>query len=754
MIAKTFLSFFLSIGFCIALAQSPIPAIIPQPQQLSVLKGNFTFSGATQIIEPPKALMAAHQELMQQAAGLPASGPKNQIVFVVDKKILSAEGYRLNVAPNKIEIAVSELPGAFWAVSSLRQLIAQQNPQAKSKKSVIKIPAVQIIDEPKFAWRGLHLDVARHFFDLPYLEKLIDRMAFYKLNKFHFHLTDDQGWRIEIKKYPQLTQKGAWRTFNRHDTVCMDLAKTNPDFALPQKHIKMVNGQKMYGGFYTQEQIRRLISYAADKGIEIIPEIDMPGHMMIATQLMPWLTAKGSAGFGKSFSEPLCPCKETSFEFAENVMAEIAALFPSKYIHLGADEVEKDSWKTLPECADLMKREGLASVEELQSYFVRRMEKFFHAKGKKLIGWDEILEGGASSTATIMYWRGWVKDAPKKSMANGNNIIMTPTGYCYFDAKQDDETVKILYGFDPLYFAPSASDVPKVLGVQGNVWTEYIPSENRLEYMVFPRLLALAEVGWGKPSNNWAQFDDRLKVHHKIMDAMKIRYRIPDISGFVEKSVFIDSAILKVVKPNDGMVVRYTTDGTVPTLSSPVLPPSLTVKNSTSFKLAGFNANGNRGDIHAVTYEQQTYRKADVVSNLAPALAYSYYVGNYKSVSQLADKDLADTGFVSTVAIPMQQAAPAFGLKLKGYFYAPVDGVYGFALRSDDGSQMSLGGRLLVDNDGLHSSQVKTAQVALEKGYHPIEIRFIEGGGGYSLKLECQPPNGMFSEISSAQLFH
>lgn len=752
------IKFFILLLWCAKLAgaqQSASYALIPKPLKITSAPGSFAWRGSTKITVAKGSadLVPALNELKAIASAIKTKSTQaNAIVLRKDASIRAEEGYRLTVGQKQIEIRVAGLPGAFWAISSLKQLVGTEAFASNGK--TIKVPCLAIEDQPRFAWRGMHLDVSRHFFDLPYLRKMIDRMAYYKFNKFHLHLTDDQGWRIEIKKYPELTAKGAWRTLNNQDSACLELAKTNPDFALPEKHFKTIDGERKYGGFYTQEEMRALIAYASDRGIEIIPEIDMPGHMMAATQLMPWLTTQGKSGMAKNFSEPLCPCKETTFEFAENVFSEIAVLFPSRYIHLGADEVEKESWKYLPECEELMKREGLKSVDELQSYFVRRMEKFFNSKGKKLIGWDEILEGGVSSTATVMYWRSWVKDAPKIAAAKGNHVIMTPSAYCYFDYKQDNETIKTLYGFNPLAFGLDAKEHENVIGVQANIWTEYIPTENRLEYMIFPRMLALAEVGWGTADADWTNFNSRLQSQTKLLDAMHINYRMPDILGFTEKSVFVDSAYLSVEKPFADMLIRYTTDGTVPSQSSKILPSQLLVKTSTRFNVAGFSKTGYRGDVYTIDYEKQAYLQPENINNLQKGLRFYYYPVFYKNTKAINEKDLATEKIAKAIEIPISQTAPSFATRHVGYFYAAETGVYSFALRSDDGSVLKIGGNVLIDNDGMHSSVEKSAQIALEKGYHPFELFFVEGGGGYTLQLQCKTPKGKLEDVNEAVFFH
>ncbi|MES2419527.1 MAG: family 20 glycosylhydrolase [Bacteroidota bacterium] len=731
-------------------------AIIPQPVKLTPMSGNFLWNRATTIMMQGKAkdFEPALNELqaISQMLSTPSTVIVNKILLKSDPSISAAEGYRLSIKKQEILISSASVEGAFWAIATLKQLIGAS--LFKQSQTLLRVPCAEIEDQPRFAWRGMHLDVSRHFFDMPFLHKMIDRMAYYKFNKFHLHLTDDQGWRIEIKKYPELTAKGAWREMNAQDSACIALSKTNPDYAIPEKHFKIIDGKRMYGGFYTQQELRELISYAANKGIEIIPEIDMPGHMMAATRLMPWLAANGKGGQAKDFSEPLCPCKETTFEFAENVFTEIAALFPSKYIHLGADEVEKNSWKNIPECEALMTKEGLKSVDELQSYFVRRMEKFFNSKGKKLIGWDEILDGGVSSTATMMYWRTWVPDAPKHAASKGNDVIMTPGEFCYFDAQQDGSSLQKVYSFDPYQYNLSEAEKKYIIGVQANVWTEYIPSERRLEYMVFPRLLAMAEVAWHNGNEDWPEFNQRMQQHWPLMDAMNINYRLPDLTGFTTQSVFVDQAILRINQPQVGLTIRYTTDGTFPVMDSKIFPGNLLITKPVNLKVAGFRPNGNRGDIFTINYEQQHYLKPASLDSPQKGLKFAYYPKFYKTVYAIDQQFPAKEAITNGVEIPVQNLAASFALRYIGYFYAAKTGIYSFSLRSDDGSVLKIGNKTLIDNDGLHAALEKSAEIALEQGYHPLELLFIEGGGGYTLKLQYKAPDSVFKEVGASVLFH
>lgn len=736
------------------LSQEASYPIIPKPAQLENRPGKFDWYKNTVIRNGAGSAFADATKELQQITGALKTTTKrpNFILIKKDPSITAAEGYKLLVEPSQISILAANPEGAFWAISTLKQLIG--SPALKTGAAAYVVPAVNIADAPKFAWRGIHLDVSRHFFDMAYLRTFIDRMVLYKFNKFHIHLTDDQGWRIEIKKYPELTSKGAWRKMNGQDSVCLKLAKDNPDYNLPEKHFKTIDGERMYGGFYTQEEMRGLINYATARGVEIIPEVDMPGHMMAATKLMPWLTASGISQQGKTFSEPLCPCKETTYEFAENVFSEIFALFPSKYVHLGADEVEKDSWEKSEECKAMMKRENLKSVDELQSHFVHRMERFFNSKGKKMIGWDEILEGGVSPTATMMYWRAWVPKAPKHAAEKGLNMIMMPGEFCYFDAQQDGGSLKKVYGFDPYNYGFTKAEEKLVLGVQAGIWTEYIPSEARLEYMVFPRMQALSEVAWSNAPKDWTSFEKRMNAQYPFLDAMNINYRQPDLTGFSPKSVFVDQTVLKIINPLGTSVLRYTTNGTQPNVNSAVYNGQLLINKPTQVKIAAFRPNGKIGEVYTIDYDQQSYLKGVSLNKAEKGLRFSYYPKSYKTVTQINEADKKSDAITTAIEIPVKEQAPTFGTKHEGYFYAAEQGVYTFFLRADDGSNLYLNNKLLVDNDGLHSAIEKSAQIALGKGYHPFKLLFIEGGGGYTLSLDYVGPDGQRKTVNAADFSH
>lgn len=728
--------------------------IIPYPQQLQPQEGEFVISAKTKLVTPAafKNEAAQLQQLITQGIGkalLPAAKAGNgSIVFQQNDQLTGEEDYTLSISTTQLTVTAKTATGAFRAVETIRQLMPPSIEGVKTGKLLkIAIPAVQISDHPVYAWRGMHLDVSRHFFSVSYLKKYIDILALYKMNKLHLHLTDDQGWRIEIKKYPLLTQQGAWREFNNQDSACMVKAKTNPDMEIDKSHIIQRNGKTLYGGFYTQEQMKGIIAYATARHIEIIPEIDMPGHMMAAINSYPYLSCSGGAKWGKLFTTPICPCNETTFTFAEDVFNEIFALFPSQYVHLGADEVEKSSWEKSPNCEAVMKANNLKTVEELQSYFVKRMEKFFNSKGKKLIGWDEILEGGISPTAVLMYWRSWVPDAPIKAAKNGNFVIMTPGNPLYFDGIPDRNSISNVYHFDPIPKGLTADEAKYIIGAQANLWTEMIPSEKRADFMFMPRMTALAEVLWTHHSD-FDGYSQRLMTQYKRLDRLNVHYRMPDLDGFTEENVLVGKTVLNIAKPMPDMSIRYTTDGTAPDVHSAELPQNYIIPGKGTIKLAGFSPSGNRSDIYTLNYRQQSFFKPVTASGLQPGLKLEYYFAPFKSVTKISGKP-DSVFYVHNAIIPdsLGKGGQSFGATLTGYINVPATAVYSFFLTADDGANLYIDNEKVVDNDGWHAPMQKSGQIALQQGLHTFEIKFVEGGGGYTLKLEYRVNGGKIERI-------
>lgn len=515
--------------------------LVPWPQQVAALDSHYTVSERTRIglSDPGDAGLQRLgwfvSGLIENSIGFAptivaepiAEATPNVVALVLDASVVGDEAYHLAVAPSGVTVRASTAAGLYYGVQTLRQLLppdAETAPPARTRFRA-EIPAVEITDAPRFAYRGMHLDVARHFFPVDFVKAYIDLLALYKFNRFHWHLTDDQGWRIEIQRYPKLTEVGAYR----RETL-IGAYRDQP------RHF---DGQR-YGGFYTQDEVREIVRYAAERHITVIPEIELPGHATAALSAYPELACTDgpfeAATLWGVFEDIFCP-KEETFAFLEGVLAEVMALFPSEYLHIGGDEAPKKRWEESAVAQEVIRREGLADEHELQSYFIRRIERFLNANGRKLIGWDEIVEGGLSPTATVMYWRSWDAAPLREATRQGNNLIMTPNNTLYFDHYQADpsgeplafgglSTLEKVYAYEPVPEGFTAEQAKRVLGAQANVWTEYIETPEKVEYMVFPRLLALAEVVWSPAgARDWADFRTRLPLALQRLDARGVNYR-------------------------------------------------------------------------------------------------------------------------------------------------------------------------------------------------------------------------------------
>lgn len=755
MCKRFFLLSFITVIVTINLSRAQNLPLIPMPAHLIMGKGDFNISQQTTIVIPRGYFSSEADQLNQlmikglgKKLKVTHAHVSHAIQLVYDASITAPEAYGLEITSSKIIISAGSPAGIFHGVETIRQLLPAEIESGKTYKH-FSLPALKINDAPAYAWRGMHLDVSRHFFGISYLKKLVDLMSLYKMNKLHLHLTDDQGWRIEIKKYPLLTEQGAWRTFDKNDTACMKRSKDNPDFEIDGSHIIHRNGKTLYGGFYTQQQMKAFVAYAAARHVDIIPEIDMPGHMMAAINAYPYLTCNGENKWGTLFTRPICPCNESTFEFAENIFTEIMDIFPSEYIHIGGDEVDRSDWAKSPACKALMEREGIKDLPALQSYFINRMEKFFNAKGRKLIGWDEIIEGGISSTAKIMYWRTWVPDAPVKAVKNGNQVIMAPGEPLYFDNQPDQYSDYKVYHFNPIPKGLTREQAGLIIGGQACTWSEGIPSEKRADYMIMPRMTALAENLWTNQPDDYDSYTQRLTMQYKRLDALKVHYRLPDLPGMITENVFTDADTLSVKKPLGSMRIFYTTDNTLPSTSSTELKGQLIIKTSQTVKLAAFMPNGLRGDIYTLNYKKENYAEAVKAAETKPGLVCSYYKAFFKSSLLINGKP--DSVFTSnSITVPATVKAPSFGLQYRGYVDVPADGIYSFYLTCDDGGILKIAGGETVNNDGLHSAIEKNGQMALRKGLQPFALDFIEGGGGFTLKLKYSINGSAPQEIPSS----
>jgi hexosaminidase len=606
-------------------------SIIPQPDTLMAKTGSFTINAETRVIlQTNDAQTAAIAKLFTSQVALttgiklftevslpkvPRIDPKtkkvipvapltNAIVFVRPTIVLPDENYELSVDPNLVIVTASAAKGYFYALQSLFQLLP---PEIYSTTRVnnlqLKMPCVSIIDKPRYQHRGLMIDVGRHFMPISFIKKTIDLLAMHKMNVLHWHLTDDQGWRIEITKYPRLTQVGSVRS----ETVEGKMSYNQP----------LRFDGKPHSGFYTQDEIRDVVQYAQEKFITVVPEIEMPGHALAALAAYPELgCTNGPYGVAKIWGvieDVYCPTEKT-FKFIEDVLTEVMEIFPSKYIHIGGDECPKTSWKQSKFCQDLMKAQGLKDEHELQSYFIKRIDKFLTSKGRKLMGWDEILEGGLSPNATVMSWRGIQGgiDAARQK----HDVVMTPSPFVYIDYYQSHPateplaiggflTLEKVYSYEPTPTELKPEEAKYILGSQVNLWTEYVATPEYAEYMTFPRACALSEVTWTPSINkNFSDFGRRLETHFKRLDVLKVNYAksiydVKETSTPNKNNQTVDVKLEPFVRDAQ---VRYTLDYSKPTPNSPVFTGTQTFNKLTTIRAVVFRSSQEIGKEFIKTY--------------------------------------------------------------------------------------------------------------------------------------------------------
>ncbi|AFK03288.1 Glycoside hydrolase, family 20, catalytic core [Emticicia oligotrophica DSM 17448] len=605
-------------------------SIIPQPDTLIARSGTFAISSETRIIlqtndAPTAAVAKLLSSQIATTTGLELStevslpkatkvAPKtkkqiqttaftNAIVFVKSTRAMPEDAYELLVEPNFVKITASAAQGYFYALQTLFQLLpAEIYSTSKIAGLQLTIPCVSVVDKPRFQHRGFMLDVGRHFMPISFIKKTIDLLAMHKMNVLHLHLTEDQGWRIEIMKYPRLTQIGSTRS----ETVEGKMSYNQP----------LKFDGKEHSGFYTQNELRDLVKYAQDRFITVVPEIEMPGHALAALAAYPELGCSGGPyGVAKIWGvieDVYCPTEKT-FTFLEDVLTEVMDIFPSKYIHIGGDECPKITWQRSAFCQDLMKAQGLKDEHELQSFFIKRIDKFLTSKGRKLMGWDEILEGGLSPNATVMSWRGvqgGIEAAKQK-----HDVVMTPNSYVYIDYYQSHPITEPLaiggflplekvYSYEPVPTELTPEEAKHILGAQVNLWTEYVATPEQAEYMTFPRASALAEVAWTPSINkNFADFSRRVEKHFKRLEVMNVNYAksIFDVKETSTPNKANKTVEVKLEANINDAQVHYSLDFSKPTANSPVFLPQ-TFNKLTTVRAAVFRNGQQVGKEFVKTY--------------------------------------------------------------------------------------------------------------------------------------------------------
>ncbi len=739
-------------AFALFSASSASPSswpIIPWPTNLQAGHGFLTFSSQSSIIlnrNDPDFIQVAEylQARLRPATGWPweikplteSKSLRGHIFLrlLSSREDLGKEGYELRISPTHVLVDAASLAGIFYGLQTILQLfppeIESSSPLPGQRWS---LPLGRIIDQPRFRWRGFHLDVSRHFFPKEWIMKMLDVAARYKINVFHWHLTDDQGWRIEIKQYPRLTDIGAWRRETMED------------------------GQP-YGGFYTQEDIKEVVDYARRRFITVVPEIEMPGHCQAALAAYPALSCSGGpfkvATEWGVMNDVFCAGAEETFTFLENVLAEILELFPSPFIHIGGDEVPKLRWHNCARCQERIKQEGLRDESELQSYFIRRIEKFLNAQGRRLIGWDEILEGGLAPNAAVMSWRGMAGGI--EAARSGHDVVMSPTSHCYFDYYQGrvDEPKAIggflplekVYSFEPIPPGLSASEASHILGAQANLWTEYISSTDHAEYMLFPRLVALAEVVWSWKKKGLADFSRRLLNHYDRLTWLGINYRVPPPEGLGGRQIISGKIKVSLTTPLPGAKILYTLDGENPRPDSLNYTIPIDIWDNTILRAATQLPNGRM----SLPVSKYFFRLDPAVNGLV----YDYYEGGWERLPDLSRETPLRSGTTFDLSLEGIETRPDnFALRFQGELLLDQPGEYKFITRADDGLRLVIDEQVVVENWGLFGQREIKGKISLTPGRHRLVVDYFEKRGNQFLEIFIEGPGLPYQPIPPGRLF-
>lgn len=710
--------------------------IIPMPQSLTQNEGKFILTSSTRIgATSPEAKTVAKYFASKMSASTGYDikvADAGQITLTIDPAMdTNEEGYTLEVTPEKVDIKGKTAQGVFYGMQSFMQLLPAEieNP-GKTSGIEWSAQAVTVADQPRFQYRGVMIDACRHFISVEDIKKQLDVMALFKINRMHWHLTDDQGWRIEIKKYPKLTEIGA----------------------------KRIEGEGYeYSGFYTQEDVKEVVKYAADRFITIVPEIELPGHELSAIAAYPELSCKGEPTTPRIIwgveDIVMCAGKEEPFEFMANVIEEVAALFPGEYFHIGGDECPKTSWKSCPLCQKRIKDEKLfadknhTAEEKLQSYFVTRMEKVVEKCGKKMIGWDEILEGGLAPSATVMSWRG--EEGGIESALMGHDVIMTPGSEgMYIDHYQGDykiEPVAIccysslekVYGYNPVPDTLVTLNKDKhIIGVQTNVWAEYLYNTDIREYRTYPRAIALAEIGWTNlDRKDYKDFERRINNAYVRLDAHDINYHIPQPEqpeGSCNFVAFTDSVSV-TFRNSRNLKMVYTTDGKEPTAESTEYTAPISFNETTTLKIATALPSGKLSPVRTIQVEKQSLSPALTVEGAMPGLKMDVTYGTYLNKSELeksgnkptASKVIKELKEITSFekSSESMRGMKQYAAVAEGYLNIPEDGVY---YVSSELEEVWIDGQLVIDNNGeVKKFSRRDKSMALAKGLHQVKVVFL-----------------------------
>lgn len=735
--------------------------IIPAPVSLKTHDGQFLLNNKTVIrtdstknksVQFLHTYLSNHFHLSNKIISTSGkSSNVNSIIEITTKSNFNIpnEGYELKITPQKISLS-GEGSGLFYGMQSLLQLLSD------GTNGGFTVPCMEIKDYPRFRYRGLMLDVSRHFFDVNTVKQLIDIMAQYKLNTFHWHLTDNNGWRIEIKKYPKLTSVGGFavNTVIDGDRDELDSVST--------------------GGFYTQEQIKEVVRYATDRFITIVPEIEMPAHSVAALRAYPEFkcvlpeNSKNLAANNIIFSP-----SEESFKFFEDVLNEVITLFPGKYIHIGGDEANKKPWEDSKFCQDLIKKLNLKDINELQSYFIQRMEKFLNAKGRNIIGWDEILEGGLAQNATVMSWRG--EKGGIAAAKQKHNVVMTPgPNGMYFDHAQSNSSLEPFnhepgyggyatllktYNYGPIPVSLNQDEKQYIIGVQANIWTEHIATLNKLQYLTLPRIFALSEVAWTLPENKNARvfIEENVPKQLSIFEKQGYNFRVPQAFNATDTVMIGSNFIIQNKSTMPDSKTFYTLNGRTPTENDREYTKPLEFKipknERRELQTIVVSATGKRSvPTRTVMYNYDPLPSTNVF-NLKAGLIYRAYQPDLLDTAQV--HVLKASGILTDFHIDsLRKSIKNFKIICEGFLKVPTDNIYTFFLSAKNYNKLFIDGRSIIADNTNFSFFENTGAIPLQKGYHKFRLEYNTEGKVVEIPLYMQSTEDVKLRISPDLLFH
>lgn len=713
-------------------------SIVPQPAEVQLQDGALQLAdpagiivvNATPEVHAVAKLVASD---LQAETGMAwpvhaAGDPAGRVELRISDEPVGRDAYWLDVTPTGVLIQAPTAAGLFYGGQTLRQLLANADTPRE-------LPCLRIVDYARFGWRGLMLDCCRHFVGPARIKRTIDLLAYHKLNVLHWHLTEDQGWRIEIKQHPRLTEVGAWRE---------------------------ADGQR-YGGFYTQDEIRDIVAYAAARHVTIVPEIEMPGHCLAAVAAYPELSCTGGphavSPYWGIFEDVFCAGSDATFVFLEDVLREVMELFPSEFIHVGGDEVPKTRWATCPKCQARMNAEGLRGTDELQSYFTRRVERFLNRHGRRLIGWDEILEGGLAPHATVQSWRGM--DGAIAATSMGHDVVVSPTAHCYVNTGQvrmpgeprwmGCVTLAQSYAFDPTPAELTPPQAEHVLGLEGAMWTEYAPP-TRLDWQIFPRLCALAEVAWTPAAQrDYARFLQRMGRHYRRLDALDVGYFVAPPDASPGELAFEDRVDVTLDNPLGVGEIRYSTDGTAPTTTY-ARPIHLTQR--TTLRLQTVLPSGRASRVRTVTYRQLVPHAPVTPPRTAAGVRCTVYEGRWRELPDLDPLTPVARAVTPVFDARARRRDREYVLKFDGLVQATAAGRHWFYVDADDACCLWIGEELLVEFDGMPNAGEQSGIVILNPGLHPIRVIYLHTRRPPRFGVSYAGPGIERQEIPAAVLAH